>query len=67
MLSQRLIDHEEGAREVYLRFLSTGSSKYPVDILKEAGVDMTTPGPVAGTIKLFGELVGEMERLLDRP
>lgn len=65
-LSDRLVGKEKGMQETYMRFLSTGSSKYPVDILKEAGVDMTTPEPVAGTIRLFGQLVDEMERLLQQ-
>ena len=67
MLSERLLTKEKGIQDTYLRFLSTGSSRYPVDILKEAGVDMTTPEPVAGTIKLFGDLVDEMEKLLQKP
>jgi oligoendopeptidase F len=64
MLSDRLLKKENGIQETYRRFLSTGSSKYPVDILKDAGIDMTTPEPVAGTIRLFGKLVDEMEALL---
>jgi len=67
MLSERLMKKEKGIQETYVRFLGTGSSKYPVDILKEAGVDMTTPEPVAGTIRLFSELVDEMEALLQKP
>jgi oligoendopeptidase F len=65
MLSQKLLEDKEGFWNTYEQFLSTGSSKYPVDILKDAGVDMTTPEPIDRTIKLFGELVDEMERLLD--
>jgi oligoendopeptidase F len=65
MLSQRLLEGEKGFLDTYKQFLSTGSSKYPVNILKDAGVDMTTPEPIDRTIKLFGELVDEMERLLD--
>ena len=67
MLSERLMKKEKGIQDTYARFLSTGGSKYPVDILKEAGVDMTTPEPVAATIKLFGRLVDEMEILLQKP
>lgn len=66
-LSDRLVKKEKGSQDMYMKFLSTGSSKYPVDILKEAGVDMTTPEPVAGTIRLFGQLVAEMEKLLQKP
>jgi oligoendopeptidase F len=65
MLSQKLLEGEEGFWDTYKQFLSTGSSKYPVNILKDAGVDMTTPEPIDRTIKLFGELVDELERLLD--
>jgi oligoendopeptidase F len=48
-----------------MKFLSTGSSKYPVDVLKDAGVDMTKPEPILHTIRLFGNLVDELEELLD--
>ncbi len=64
-LSQKILEEGEDFLGTYKRFLSTGSSKYPVDILKDAGVDMTTPEPIDRTIKLFAELVDEMERLLE--
>ncbi|MCK4605947.1 MAG: oligoendopeptidase F [candidate division Zixibacteria bacterium] len=63
-LSQQIMSGDQEALERYMRFLATGSSKYPVDILKVAGVDMTGPETVRRTIELFGELVDEMERLL---
>jgi oligoendopeptidase F len=65
VISQDILDKKKGALEAYQRFLNTGSSKYPVDILKDANVDITTSEPVARTIKLFGELVDEMEKLLN--
>lgn len=65
MISQRIMSEEEGALDSYLKFLSTGTSKYPIDILKDAGVDMTQPEAVEATIRIFGELVDEMTRLLD--
>jgi len=64
-LSQKILDGEPGALDAYMRFLAVGSSQYPVDILKEAGVDMNGPEPVEKTLQLFGELVDEMERLLE--
>lgn len=64
MLSQGVLDKQKGALERYQQFLSTGSSKYPVDILKDAGVDMTTAEPVDRTIKLFASLVDQLEKLL---
>jgi len=64
-LSQKILDGDKNALNAYLKFLHTGSSMYPVDMLKEAGVDMTGPEPIERTIKLFGELVDEMEKLLE--
>ena len=49
----------------YLNFLSGGCSKSPIDLLKGAGVDMTTPEPVNAALELFGQLLDEMEELLE--
>jgi oligoendopeptidase F len=65
MVSQRIINGEPGAVENLMTFLRTGKSKYAIDILKDAGVDMTTSEPVDRTLQFFGELVDEVERLLD--
>ena len=56
----------EGAPAVadYKRFLSAGGSMDPISILKLAGVDMTTAEPVNAAIRLFSELLDEMEELL---
>jgi len=51
------------ARERYLGFLGSGSSRFPLDTLKAAGVDLTTPQPVAAALKAFDRLVGQMETL----
>jgi oligoendopeptidase F len=64
ILAQKVLANEKGAREKYIQFLSTGSSKYPIDMLKDAGVDMTGPAPVQATMKKFGELVDQMDKLL---
>ncbi len=64
LMSQKIIDGDEGYLDIYMKFLSTGSSKYPVDILKDAGVDMTEPEPILHTIQLFSDLVNELEKLL---
>ncbi|MEA2031185.1 MAG: oligoendopeptidase F [candidate division Zixibacteria bacterium] len=64
MVSQKILE-DPSYLDTYLNFLSTGSSKYPVEILKDAGVDVTSSEPVERTIKLFGELVDEMEKLLN--
>lgn len=59
-LSNRIL--EEGAPAVadYLGFLSGGSSKPPIELLKKAGVDMTTPEPTAAALAYFDELVDEL-------
>ena len=62
--SKRVLDGEEGALEDYLGFLKAGSSKYPVDVLKEAGVDMSDPSTVDAALSIFVELVDEFESLL---
>ncbi len=65
MISQKILEGDKEAIDKYMKFLATGASGYPVDILRDAGVDMTTSEPVNRTIKLFGELVDEFERLLN--
>ena len=47
----------------YKKFLSGGSSTDPISLLKIAGVDMSSPAPVNAALKLFGELVDELEKL----
>ncbi|MCL1817225.1 MAG: oligoendopeptidase F [Clostridiales bacterium] len=50
--------------EEYLGFLKSGSSDYSIEILKKAGVDMSTPTPVREALQVFEELVGELEKAL---
>jgi oligoendopeptidase F len=63
-LSQRVLNG--GATELndYLGFLKGGCSKFPLDLLRGAGVDMEKPGPVNAAMKYFGELVEELDELL---
>ena len=49
----------------YKRFLSAGSSADPISLLKIAGVDMSTAGPVDSALALFGELIDELEKTLE--
>jgi oligoendopeptidase F len=63
-MSQRVLNNEKGARESFIRYLSSGSSKYPLELVKDAGVDLTTSAPADATMKKFGELVDELEKLL---
>lgn len=63
-LSRRILREGENAVKDYLGFLSGGCSKSPIDLLKGAGVDMTSPAPVNDALQLFGELLDEMESLM---
>lgn len=53
----------KGATEKYLNYLKSGSSKHPVELLQDAGVDMTTPEPFLECISYFSELVDELDEL----
>jgi oligoendopeptidase F len=53
-------------RDAYLRMLSAGGSKYPVDLLREAGVDMTTSKPFDATVAEMNATMDEMEKILAR-
>jgi len=64
-LSRRILQEGESAVKDYIRFLSGGCSKSPIDLLKDAGVDMTTSAPVEQALALFGELLDEMEALME--
>ena len=62
-LADRILTLGESAVEDYKRFLSGGGSTDPISLLKIAGVDMSSPAPVNAALKLFGELVDELESL----
>lgn len=64
-LSKRILTEGESAVKDYLNFLSGGCSKSPIDLLKGAGVDMTSPTPVNQALDLFGRLLDEMEALME--
>ena len=64
-LSRKILNGEEGAVENYLRFLGGGCSASPIDLLKGAGVDMTSSEPVAQALELFGQLIDRMEALME--
>ncbi len=63
-LSQRVMHGGAKELEQYLQFLRGGCSKYPLDLLRDAGVDMTKPEPVQTALNRFGSLVEELDRLL---
>jgi oligoendopeptidase F len=63
-LSQRVLAQEPGAVEKYLGFLRSGGAKFPIETLKDAGVDMTKPDAIDATLRLFERRVRELEQLL---
>ncbi len=63
-LSRRILSEGKPAVEDYIRFLSSGSSNYPIELLKGAGVDMSTKEPVNQALALFKELLDQMEELM---
>ena len=62
--SRRILNKDDDTLEKYKTYLKSGSSDYPLEILKNAGIDMTTKEPVENSLKLFKELLEEMESLI---
>jgi oligoendopeptidase F len=63
-LSEKVLAGDKMATQKYLQFLSAGGSKYPIELLREAGVDMTTPEPLNLTIRKMNRVMDEMEKIL---
>lgn len=63
--SRRILEQGESAVEEYKGFLKSGSSDYSINILKKAGVDMSTPQPVEEALKVFASLVDKFEGFLN--
>ncbi|WP_227395759.1 oligoendopeptidase F [Jeotgalibacillus aurantiacus] len=64
-LSKKILQEGQPAVEQYINeFLKAGSSDYPIEVLKKAGVDMTTAEPIEAACKVFEEKLKEMEELL---
>ena len=63
-LAKQIINEGEPAAARYLDFLRSGSSDYPLEVLKKAGVDMSTPAPIQSAMDEFGRVVLELEQLL---
>jgi oligoendopeptidase F len=63
-LVQRILREGKPAVDRYLKFLSSGSSDYSIELLKKAGVDMTTPEPVRQALQVFDSHLTQMEELI---
>lgn len=62
-LSRKILDEGKPAIDAYLNFLSKGDSEYSIDLLKGAGVDLSTAEPIEKALSLFKELLDEFETL----
>ena len=63
-LAERVLSGGEKEREDYFGFLKSGGSRFPIETLALAGVDMSSPAPVEAACAVFGKLVTELEELL---
>jgi oligoendopeptidase F len=62
-LATKILEGDQDTLHSYLEFLKSGSSDYPLELLKKTGVDLTTPNPIENTLKKFEELVEEFPKL----
>lgn len=65
-LADQVLQGGEAERGRYLEFLKAGGSRFPLDILRQAGVDMSTPAPVVAALRQMDEMVSEMEKIYTR-
>jgi oligoendopeptidase F len=63
-LAERVMNNEKGALDNYVKFLSSGGSDYPIELLKKAGVDMTGSAPFDKTISAMNSIMDEIEKIL---
>jgi oligoendopeptidase F len=63
-LAERVLSGGAKERDDYFAFLKSGGSRFPIESLKLAGVDMSSPAPVEAACRAFGRLVGQLETLL---
>ncbi|MEK4199313.1 oligoendopeptidase F [Cytobacillus sp. FSL K6-0265] len=64
-LSEQILKEGKPAVDRFIGFLKAGSSDYPIEVLKKAGVDMTSSEPIKAACKVFEEKLNEMEQLLE--
>ena len=64
-LSQMILNEGKPVVDRYLKFLSGGCTKAPTELLKDAGVDITTKEPIHAALQIFGDLIKEMEELME--
>ena len=62
-IAHRILTEGSSARDEYIEFLRSGSSDTPIELLRIAGIDMSTPDPVDEALKAFDELVDELDQM----
>jgi oligoendopeptidase F len=65
-LSERTLSGDKAATKKYIEFLSAGGSDYPIELLKKAGIDMTTSEPFELTMKKMNRVMDEIEKILNK-
>lgn len=65
-LASKVLAAEKGATQRYMDFISSGGSDYPIELLKKAGVDMTSSEPFEKTIEAMNKIMDEIEIILDK-
>ncbi|MBR6914515.1 MAG: oligoendopeptidase F [Treponema sp.] len=63
-LAKRVTEGGEKERDDYFKFLKSGGSRYPIESLKVAGVDMSSPAPIQSALDVFADLVNQLEKSL---
>lgn len=63
-LSRKILNEGANAVDNYRKFLSGGCSESPIDLLRTAGVDMASPEPISSALRLFNDLIDELDELL---
>lgn len=65
-LAEKVLKGEKSIVEKYIQFLSSDGSEYPIQFLKNPGVDMTTPEPFNGAVAAMNRTMDEIEKILDK-
>ncbi|MBD3869328.1 MAG: oligoendopeptidase F [Acidobacteria bacterium] len=65
-LAEGIMEDRPGARDNYLTFLKSGGTRPPVDLLKSAGVDMTSPEPIHAAMRLMNEVMDQIDQIIEK-
>ena len=63
-ISRKILEEGQSAVDRYMEFISGGCSDSPINLLRKAGVDMTTPQPINEALQIFGQLIDQLDQLL---